>query len=427
VERAFGATVAAIAGKDGEMRYRMARTATFPASVAQLVVGLVSLDGVLSAAAATEPIEVPEVAQVDAGSTAESPTPAAVQKLLHLDTTPAESQAGAGESIAIPARSNVRPEDFAAFRASFGLPELQLAIAPAGADPGRNGDEAAAMLAVSWAGVAAPGARIVLVPAESTNATDGVDLALAAAVDGALARTVSVGYSACEASLSPAHQAFYAALYRQAAAEGMAIVAASGDSGAAACHAPQDPSPVATGWGVDGLASTPWNTAVGAAAVDSTGAYEPWRPAGAASLAYATGGGASSVYGTPEWQSAAGLPASDPGTDAGHHRYVPDVSLPATIQSSLGESEQGLAFCFAGETGASGCRLVRAGGSAASAAIFSGIAAVLAQKYGAQGNPAPNLYVMSRNAADLGTSAPAAILDIASGNAKLPCALGTPG
>jgi hypothetical protein len=56
----------------------------------------------------------------------------------------------------------------------------------------------------------------VLVPAASTSATDGVDLSLAAIVDQALASTVAVGYSACEAGMSTAHQAFYSTLYQQA-------------------------------------------------------------------------------------------------------------------------------------------------------------------------------------------------------------------
>ena len=69
-------------------------------------------------------------------------------------------------------------------------------------------------MAVSWAGAAAPGAQIVLVPTATTSATDGLDLSLATIVDQALAHTVAVGYSACEASLSETHQAFYAALGR---------------------------------------------------------------------------------------------------------------------------------------------------------------------------------------------------------------------
>jgi len=444
VQKAFGTTLNAVESDNGEVRYQLTGTASFPASISGLVSGLVSLDGVLSAPAVTVPTELSGSAEtlgaVTSLSTAQALTPSLAATWLNLGSIQAKGATGPGESIAIPVRSNVREEDFAAFRKSFGLPDARLDVTLAGNDPGRTGDEAVAVLAASWAGVAAPEAKIVLVPAASTNATDGIDLALAAIVDGALAHTVSLGYAACESSLSAAHQAFYAALYAQAAAEGISIVAASGDSGAAACHSPLDTSPVAIGWGVNGLASTPWNTAVGAVAFTADGAgLTGWQPASAADPAYATGGGYSSIYATPDWQAAMGLPASDPipanatGPAAAHHRYLPDVSLPTAFNPGSGNGIQGLAFCFAGDAssrGADGCRLVSAGGSAASAALFSGIAAVLAQKYGPQGNLAPNLYALDRigqGSASSSQSSESAFVDVTAGGAKLGCEPGSAG
>ena len=147
-----------------------------------------------------------------------------------------------------------------------------------------------------------------MVPAATTNATDGLDLSLAAIVDQALAHTVAVGYSACEAGLSAAHQAYYSAVYRQAAAEGIAVIAATGDSGASACHPAGSDAPVNSGYGVNALASTPWNTAVGVAAFGPAGpaagntALAAWSPASAADRAYASGGGSSTIYAEPNWQ-----------------------------------------------------------------------------------------------------------------------------
>jgi hypothetical protein len=430
VEQAFGTSVTASVTSNGVTSYKLAGQARIPTAIAGSVKGLVSLDGVLSTAAITTPVSLNGDADALAAKTSlaetQMLTPALARKWLNLPASSSESETGAGESIAILARSNVRPEDFAAFRRSFGLPEAALQVTPAGQDPGRTGEEPAAILAASWAGVTAPGAQIVLIPAASTNATDGIDLALAAAVDGALAHTVSVGYSACESALSAAHQDFYAALYRQAAAEGISIVAASGDSGAAACHAAGSAQPVSTGYAVNGLASTPWNTAVGAVAfgpdASSSQALTAWQPSSATEAAYATGGGASALYATPVWQSASGVPVSDPQTEGGHHRYLPDLSLPAAVSES---GVRGLAFCFAGSTGNAGCNLVSAGGSAGSAAIFSGISAVLAQKYGAQGNLAPNLYALSRKFdSDSGVSP---LIDVTEGSAQLRCVAGSAG
>ena len=106
-------------------------------------------------------------------------------------------------------------------------------------------------MAAAWAGAAAPGAQIVLVPATTTKATDGLDLSLAAIVDQALAHTLTVGYSACEASFSETHRAFYAAIYQQAAAAGIAVIAATGDSGPAACQAAGGDARVSSGYGVN--------------------------------------------------------------------------------------------------------------------------------------------------------------------------------
>jgi len=430
VEQAFGAGVRAFVTSNGETRYELTRQAQIPSPIAGTVQGLVSLDGILSTAATTAPASLIGSADAVAAKTSladtQSLTPALARKWLNLPASSSETETGAGESIAILARSNVRPEDFAFFRANFGLPEATLKVTPAGVDPGRTGDEPSAILAASWAGVAAPGAQILLIPSASTNATDGIDLALAAAVDGAPAHIVSMGYSACESALSKTHAEFYAALYRQAAAEGISVIAASGDSGAAACHIAGSAQPVSTGYAVNGLASTPWNTAVGAVAFapDATSTKPPmaWQPSSIADLYYATGGGVSALYATPAWQSAAGVPGSDPQTESGHHRYLPDLSLPtAASQSGI----RGLAFCFAGNTASDGCRLVSAGGSAGSAAIFSGIAAVLDQEYGAQGNLAPKLYALSRKFETESSISP--FVDVTEGSAQLQCTIGSAG
>ena len=448
VQQAFHTQVRPVAAGTVETRYQTSGAVQLPAAISGRVQGLVSLDGALSAPAVTVPVEVGGNVEALAGEAtlrhAEMFTPSLARNWLQVSSLHAAGITGAGESIAIPARSNVRQEDFAAFRKGFGLPQSSLMVDLSGQgsmpDPGRTDEEAATMLAASWAGVAAPQAQIILVPVASTNATDGIDLALAATVDAALAHTVSLGYSACESSLSTAHQAFYAALFRQASAEGIAIIAATGDSGAAACHSPLDANPVASGWGVNALVSTPWNTAVGAVAFTADRSeLTGWQPLSATAPAYATGGGASSIYATPEWQSATGLPASDPeaaaallsGAAPAHHRYLPDLSLPAAADADDGASGiRGLAFCFAGDSGGSGCHVTSAGGSAASAALFSGVAALLAQKYGPQGNLAPNLYALSKRtqasaAGSLTEKSTQPFVDITSGGSILPCVAGT--
>jgi len=429
VESAFGTHVLVVnsATESTEARYQLAGEIKLPADIQSLVTGLVSLDGSSLGAAVTAPVQLEGSIESLVAETSQSHASALTPSLAAswLKAVSLSLATGAGETIAIPSRSSVRTEDFDAFRKSFGIAEGTLHVQPAGPDPGRTADEPASMLAASWAGVFAPGADILLVPAASTKATDGIDLALAAIVDGALARTVSVGYTSCEQRLSSAHQAFYAALYRQASAEGIAVIAATGDRGAAACVSADQAGPVSSGLAVNGLASTPWNTTVGAVAFSlDAKSLTAWQTSvsdvEAGKPPYATGGGSSQLYPGPAWQSADGVAAH--GSATSDVRFLPDVSLPAAAGFA---GSRGLAFCYSGSALASGCRLVSAGGSAASAAMFAGVAAQLAQKYGPQGNLAPTLYALSRLDKTTAAASERVFADIAQGSAQLPCVAGS--
>jgi hypothetical protein len=429
VEQAFHTQVDAQTAPTGT-RFALADGISIPAAFAPLVQGLVSLDGALSTPALTQPqamkLSASELAAQTSLEHATALTPQLAGKLLHFDTLHTSGITGAGESIAIPASSNVNSDDVTAFRVAFGLPVAAIKVLPSGSDTGFTADQAEATLAASWAGAAAPGAQIILVPAATTGATDGLDLSLAAIVDQALAHTVAVGYSNCEAALAPAHQAFYAALYRQAAAEGISVIAAAGDSGGSACHLAGSATPVSSGYAVNALASTPWNTAVGVAAIDASSssleapAFSAWSKVGAAEPAYAGGGGSSNLYATPPWQP---IPSqAQQGSDASGvasgipARLLPDLALPTAIDSTV---NHGLAFCFSGANPAVRCTLVRSGGSSAAAALFAGIAALVNEKNGQQGNLAPHLYSFSRQSG--------AFTDVEQGSAKLPCLASSPG
>jgi subtilase family serine protease len=429
VEQTFQTRLDAVVASDGS-RFVLDGEISIPAALAPLIQGLVSLDGVLSAPALTEPqalsVSTAELASQTSPSRASSLTPQLAAHLLHFDSLRAAGIAGKGQSIAIAARSNVNESDVAAFREAFGLPASPLKVLPNGTDPGVTpdqtpdgvADQAEATMAASWAGAAAPAAQVVLVPAATTSATDGLDLALAAIVDQKLANIVAVGYSTCEAALTPAHQAFYSALYRQAAAEGISVIAASGDSGPSACHAAGSSDPVVSGYGVNTLASTPWNTAIGVAAFGATGpeTFSAWSPASAADSGYASGGGSSMLYAAPAWQPIPSQMRQGAGSPEPHNRLLPDLSLPTAIDS---HDNPGLAFCLAAAAPSKGCALVRAGGSSAGAALFAGIAALVDEKNGPQGNLAPHLYSLN--------SESGVFTDVQQGSARLACAPGSPG
>lgn len=427
VEQAFQTQIDSVATPNGPRAVLMSNISV-PSAFSPLIDGLVSLDGALASPALTAPqpltISAADLAAENSLANLQALTPAAAAQLLHFDALQSSGIDGKGQTIAIAARSNIKTADVSSFRSSFGLPAAALQILPNGTDPGFTSDQAEATLAASWAGAAAPGASILVVPAASTSATDGVDLALAAIVDQDLAHVVSVGFTDCEAGISTAHQSFYASLYQQAAAEGITIVTAAGDSGSAACHLAGSATPVSTGYAVNALASTPWNTAVGVASYGASGpasgsaALSAWSPLTPADPAYASGGGNSILYTGPNWQpvpASAAAQASSTGLASGM-RLLPDLALPTALDSA---ANRGLAFCFGATSSAFSCTLQRTGGSAAAASLFAGIAALVDQQHGAQGNLAPGLYAL-RNQTGVFT-------DVAQGAAQLPCAAGSPG
>ena len=435
VEQAFGTSLQQASTSNGTRSF-LSGEISVPSALAPLIQGLVSLDGTVSTPALTTPQKVSssvaELAALSTSGSAEALTPKIVGQRLHINELHASGLQGSGQSIAVVARGNVVADDVAAFRSAFSLSASTLKVVPDGTDPGLTDDQAMATLATSWAGAAAPEAQIVLVPAATTAATDGVDLSLAAVVGGKLASTVVVGYSSCEAGMSAAHQAFYQALYRQAAAQGMSIVAATGDSGAAACSAAGETTPVNSGYAVNALASTEWDTAVGAVALE-TSTLSAWSPASETQPAYAGGGGKSTLYAVPTWQQnlqtksvSSQLAQTQSGSTAAQKtRLLPDVALPTASDTT---TNAGLAFCLSAATSdaisgsdstSGNCTVMRAGGSAAAASVFAGIGALVAEKYGTQGNLASHLYALEDQSG--------VYEDVAEGSAQLWCAASSSG
>jgi pseudomonalisin len=331
---------------------------------------------------------------------------------------------GAGQSVAVAGRTNLKLTDVATFRSTFGLPGNNTQIVLNGKDPGivSAGEEMEADLDVQWSGAVAKGAAIEFVVSASTNASDGVDLSNQYIVNNNLAAVMSVSFGACEAAMGAANQ-FYNALWQQAAVQGISVFVSSGDSGAAGCDNPGSPTPASHGLGVNGLASTPYNVAVGGTQfADTTSPATWWNTANDAHNAsakgyipetawnegsYAGSGGVSAVYATPVWQSGAGVPTADPGAATQHHRYLPDVSLTAAGHDGY------LVFREGG--------LYLVGGTSASSPAFAGLMAIVDQYSGGRnGNPNLRFY-------GLATQAPAAWHDVTTGTIAVPCAGGSPG
>lgn len=189
---------------------------------------------------------------------------------------------GAGQTIAVVSDSNIDANDVIQFRTMFGLQQNFTQannVLLNGADPGLTGDEGEADLDVQWSGAIAPDANILLVVSEDTvsNPTQiqaGIDLSALyivdndPAVNGVPASVLSESFGECESTLGANQNIFYNTLWQQAAAEGITVVVSTGDSGSAGCDESTEqggnsPNAAVNGVAVNGIASTPYDTAVG--------------------------------------------------------------------------------------------------------------------------------------------------------------------
>ncbi len=343
---------------------------------------------------------------------------------------------GTGQSVAIAGRTNIKLTDVTSFRSTFGLAGNNTQVILNGKDPGivSSGEETEADLDVEWSGAVAKNAAIKFVVSASTNASDGVDLSNQYIVNNNLAPVMSVSFGACEASMGNSGNAFYGALWQQAAAQGISVFISAGDSGSAGCDNPNATTPASLGLGVNGLASTPYNVAVGGTQfTDTTSPATYWNTANDSRVAsaksyipektwnessytsanagtnnlFAGSGGVSSFYATPAWQTGTGVPTGDPAAPTQHHRYLPDVSLTASGHDGYLVMQEG------------GLYLV--GGTSASSPSFAGLMAIIDQYTGGRnGNPNTRLYALAKQS-------PAAFHDVTLGANAVPCAGGSPG
>ena len=335
---------------------------------------------------------------------------------------------GTGQKIAVVGQTDIITSDIVTFRSVAGLPanEPTVIFVPASGDPGIDSNEIVeADLDLEWSGAAAPNAQIIYV-----NSGNGVFDSLQYTVDQNLAPVVSISYGDCERNFSRVEINFLTALGQQANAQGMTIVAASGDAGATDCDGTlADPQLATLGLAVDAPASLPFVTAAGGSTFYDIGNY--WSNANnqnnGSALSYipevawddtlvfretrlsAGGGGRSIYFSKPTWQAGRGV--VNDGT-----RDIPDVSLSASTHNpylicTLGSCVNGFR--------ASDASLFAVNGTSATAPVFAGIVALINQKMGsAQGNVNPELY-------RLAMVAPDAFHDITNGGNWMPCQTGT--
>ena len=483
---------------NGEERWANAKDPQIPAALASIVNGPVSLNNFAErhlarrAGAFTRDAKgqvTPAFTVSNGTSTYYAIGPADFATIYNTQPLLQAGTNGAGQTIAVIGRSNVHLQDVADFRNLFGLGAGNTSVILDGPDPGIvSPDEDESVLDLERANGTAPGATVVLVSAQDTETTSGIDLAALYAVENNVAGVISVSYGDCEAHLGTARNQFIESLWEQAAAEGITVVVSSGDDGSAGCDDQEVEVVAQSGLAVNSLASTAYNVAVGGTDFDDLGtqssywnstnnagtwasalSYIPetaWNESCAASATagflnacpavpttgtpaaslqlWAGSGGASSCAvsssqnGTsicqsgrakPAWQSGAGVPAD-------RVRDLPDIALFSATASS---SHSFYVVCQADALppGYQSCQstfgnlyFIGAGGTSAAAPSFAGLVTLAEQKVGGRlGNLNYLLYSLASgpgaSCASASSSSGCVFNDVVKGNNSVPCQAGS--
>ena len=409
---------------DGQKHIANVSDPQIPAAFSGVVGGIVQLHDFQAGHKITKLTPLPAATLAHPNYTAATGhfvSPADFSSIYDLSSLYSSGIDGTGQSIAIVARADIQLADIDTFRSTFGLAPNDPQILFVTNDPGMQagGNSMEATLDAEWAGAVAPKATIKMVVGQCTNSGDGITAAESYAVNNNVAPIISVSYGLCESAMGASYLAYMNSLWQQAAAQGQSVFVSSGDTGAAGCNSQADAAATVTG--INGLCSSPYATCVGGTEfAEGSNPAQYWLPgnslSGGSVIGYipetawnesgdnggsgliATGGGVSTYFSKPIWQTGAGVPADG-------HRDVPDVSLTAAAHDGYAvyEYEYGMTF---------------GGGTSFSTPSFAGIMALVNQKAGArQGLANPVLYAL---AAKQNSGGAAVFHDITTGNNTVP-------
>ncbi len=452
---------------NGTKHFALAATPSIPTDLAPLVAGLHGVhDFKLQNHYRARPLPAfLSDAGVTSGETL-ALAPADFRRIYSVDPVYRAGITGAGQRIAIVGESDYNDADIAAFRRGFGMDPRRLPerhVVPNSGSPYviAGGAFGEAELDLEWSGGIAPDADIHYVFTGNDPAY-GVFDAILYAIEEGIAPVISSSWGGCEYGMDPSDLAFFEAMGDAAATQGITLLSAQGDTGAADCdYYPETaanyglsvdwpgsmPNVVAVGgtefdWGdpIPEQAITPavaeaepfstyWgcNPSTSSCAakgyVPETGWNEmPWELANQGYFWGSSGGGMSQVFPKPEWQLAQ--------TPRGNFRQVPDIALNAAW-SQVGYMVTGSWTAADGDAQAPEPEALSVtGGTSAAAPSFAGILALVNQAIAERhpgapvglGNANPVLYALS--ASTTGTARPA-FHDITTGSNLVPCAPGS--
>ncbi len=445
----------------GEAHYANASDPSIPAALADVVVGFRGLNNFrLKPRVTRRTVLNPKFTSGTTGN--HFITPGDLATIYDVKPLYNKGLDGTGQKIVVVGQSDVALSDIQNFRKAAGLPANDPTpvnannssfvglVVPGDADPGMQSlDIDEANLDVEWAGAMAPKATIIFIVGDPVNASGLYDALIYAITTSPVpAPVISISYGLCEQDFGASGVSAFTSLGQQASAEGITILAATGDTGAADCDfnfGSPSPTTVSTlGLAVDLPASLPTVTSMGGTKFNE-GSGNYWAPAvvtdvvssalsyipetawnetnisvGGVSTGLTAGGGGSSAFiSKPVWQAGTGVP-NDGARD------VPDISLSASVLNDAylvcSENFDSTTNMFSPtcpnppsfrNTDSS---LAAFGGTSFGPPTMAGIVALINQETnhsGGSGNINPTLYALA-------AQVPAAFHDVTTGNNQVP-------
>jgi len=252
---------------DGAKHYANMSDPQIPAALSPAVAGILALHDF-----SPHPMKQPRGNYTFSNGAEHAVVPADLATIYNLNPLFNAGFSGQGQTIVVVEDTNVfSTADWTTYRSTFGLSTRFPSGAfntvhpapPSGrnncSDPGVNGDDSEAILDAELASAAAPNATIELA---SCGTGSGLFIAMQNLVNSASPPAiVSISYGECEAFLGASGNAAFSAVYQQAVSEGVSVFVSSGDQAAAGCDV--NVTTATHGIAVSGLASTPYNVAVG--------------------------------------------------------------------------------------------------------------------------------------------------------------------
>jgi hypothetical protein len=360
VEQAFGTSLIAARLPSGRVARNNTTTPAVPAALAAALQGVIGLSTVVQPHAQIKTSATPNAS---AGPSSPAPAPAspaspapkvsgsatahalpaacAAASSLHpvgytadqlaniygFSTLYGQGRTGAGLKVGIYELEPYTPSDIAAYQSCFGFSVPVQNINVDGGATGPQGGEAA--LDIEEMSSMAPGVSIQVYSGRQVG-SGPIDI-YARMVGDDSTQVISTSWGICEPQMDPAMRAAESSLFAQAAAQGQTIVAASGDAGSSDCYNPSVLLGGSTSLQVDDPADQPYVTGAGGTSIQSPSSPPTETVWNSGPGTGAGGGGVSSVFGQPSWQSGAGVDApvatsACAAIGRSSCREVPDVS-----------------------------------------------------------------------------------------------------